>query len=162
MNKEDVISIISKKAKLIRHEKGYTQEKMAEILGISKKTLVQIEKDRTPATWTCVVAICALFGDSEVIQAALGEEPLEVIETMVHGRVDRPKEKTLGGKVWWKQMKNEKGFVLQQNVISKHYRIIDMDHYRWFSSFEKDETFMYFDELLKNHPINPPFCRGRS
>lgn len=151
MNERDVVNVISKKVKLIRHEKGYTQEKMAEVLGISKKTLVQIEKERTSATWTCVIAICALFRDSEVIQAALGEDPLEVIETLAHGKIDRPKEKTLGGKVWWKQIKKEESFILQQNVISKHYRIIDMDSYRWFSSFDKDETLMYFDKLLKNN-----------
>ncbi|OCA92558.1 helix-turn-helix transcriptional regulator [Pseudobacillus wudalianchiensis] len=154
MNEKDVIDVISKKIKLIRHEKGYTQEKMAEVLGISKKTLVQIEKERIPATWTSVIATCALFRDSEVIQAALGEDPLEVIETLAHGKIDRPKEKTLGGKVWWKQIKKEKGFILQQNMISKHYRIIDLDNYRWFSSFESDETFIYFDELLKNSPAN--------
>ncbi|PFB11956.1 helix-turn-helix domain-containing protein, partial [Bacillus cereus] len=42
MNKELIIELISMKIKLIRTEKGYTQDKMAEVLGISKKTLVQI------------------------------------------------------------------------------------------------------------------------
>ncbi|RJS59287.1 helix-turn-helix domain-containing protein [Bacillus sp. PK3_68] len=151
MNEKDVIDVISKKVKLVRHEKGYTQEKMAEVLGISKKTLVQIEKGRTSATWTCVIALCALFRDSEVIQAALGEDPLEVIETLAHGNIDRPREKTLGGKIWWKQIKKENDFILQQNVISKHYRIIDRDNYRWFSSLDQDETLIYFDELLENN-----------
>ncbi|WP_042349840.1 helix-turn-helix transcriptional regulator [Bacillus massiliigorillae] len=149
MNKEDVIHIVSKKLKLIRHEKGYTQDKMAEVLGISKKTLVQIEKERTPATWTCVIAVCALFKDSDVIQSALGAEPLEVIETLAHDKIITPKEKTLGGKVWWKQIKQDKSFVLQQNVISQHFRIIDDDNYRWYSSFNKDEAFAYFEELVK-------------
>lgn len=149
MNKEDVIYIVSKKVKLIRHERGYTQDKMAEVLGISKKTLVQIEKDRTPATWTCVIAICALFRDSKIIESALGADPIEVIEVLAHDKIISPKEKTLGGKVWWKQIKQEKSFILQQNVISQHYRIIDDDNYRWFSSFNVDESFTYFDELVK-------------
>ncbi|MFS0782730.1 helix-turn-helix domain-containing protein [Bacillus sp. 1P06AnD] len=150
MDKEDIIQLISAKARLIRHEKGYTQEKMAEVLGISKKTLVQIEKNRSQATWTCIIAICSLFRDSEIVQSALGEDPLEVIETLAHERIVTPKEKTMGGKVWWKKLKTEKEFTLQQNMISQHYRIIDSENNRWFSSFDKEEAYLYFDELLEN------------
>ena len=57
MDKQEVIDLLSSKMKLIRVEKGYTQDKMAEVLGISKKTLVQIEKERTQANWTQVVAL---------------------------------------------------------------------------------------------------------
>ncbi|WP_019240231.1 MULTISPECIES: helix-turn-helix domain-containing protein [Bacillus] len=148
MNKEDVITIISNRMKLIRNENNYTQDKMAEILGISKKTLVQIEKGRTSATWTCVVATCCLFSHSEIIQSKLGNEPLEVIETLAHERIVSPKEKTMGGKVWWKTIKKDQTFILQQNIISQHYRIIDTDHYRWFSSFDKDEAVRYFNDLI--------------
>lgn len=150
MHREDVIDIVSKKIRLIRHERGYTQERMAEVLGISKKTLVQIEKERTPATWTLVIAVCALFKNSDYLQSSLGAEPLEVVETLAHDKIVTPKEKTLGGKVWWKQIKREKYFILQQNVISQHYRIIDDDNYRWYSSFEQDESYEYFHELTKN------------
>jgi DNA-binding XRE family transcriptional regulator len=44
MDKQEVINLLSSKMKLIRIEKGYTQDKMAEVLGISKKTLVQLKK----------------------------------------------------------------------------------------------------------------------
>ncbi|RCK09687.1 hypothetical protein DT075_36260 [Bacillus licheniformis] len=56
---------------------------MANVLGMSKKTLVQIEKGRSAAGWAHVVAVCALFRNSEVLQAVLGDEPLEVVETKV-------------------------------------------------------------------------------
>lgn len=93
MNKDHTIELISTKIKLIRTEKRYTQDKMAEILGISKKTLVQIEKGRTNAGWTNTIAICALFRDSEVLQNALGDDPLVVIETMAHSSTSNFKEK---------------------------------------------------------------------
>lgn len=48
MNKETVIDLISKNVRLIRLERGYSQEKMATVLGISKKTLVQVEKKEHP------------------------------------------------------------------------------------------------------------------
>lgn len=73
--------------RLIRLERGYTQEKMATIIGISKKTLVEIEKERILANWTTVIAVCALFKDSEILQATLGDEPFEVVETIAHEEI---------------------------------------------------------------------------
>ncbi|WOA66713.1 helix-turn-helix domain-containing protein (plasmid) [Bacillus mycoides] len=147
MNKELTIELISTKIKLIRTEKGYTQDKMAEVLGISKKTLVQIEKGRTNAGWTNTVAICALFRDSEVLQSSLGDDPLVVIGTMAHNRTSNFKEKTLGGKVWWKQIQEKGNFRLQQNLISQHYRILDKHDYRWFNSFDQEEALDQLNKL---------------
>lgn len=140
MDKEHVTQLLSDKLKLIRIEKGYTQDKMAEILGISKKTLVQIEKGRIQAGWTCVVAVCALFRDSEILQTTLGEDPIDVIEIIGRNGIDRAKERTLGGKIWWNDIQKVGKFRLQQNLISQHYRILDSNNFRWYSSFDKDEA----------------------
>ncbi|KSU62077.1 XRE family transcriptional regulator [[Bacillus] enclensis] len=147
MKKEEVITIISDKLRLIRTEAGYTQDKMANVIGISKKTLVQIEKRRVDASWTAVIAVCALFRDSETLVSSLGGEPLEVIETLAREGVDFRKEKTLGGKVWWKEIKKSDEYVLQQNLFSKHYRILDRDHYRIYSSFNEEESENRFNEI---------------
>lgn len=149
MNQTDVISLISNKLKLIRTEYDYTQDRMSEILGISKKTLVQIEKGRTKAGWTVCAATCALFRESEVLTSVLGVDPLEVIETVAHAKIDAPKDKTLGGKVWWKELKKDGSFRLQQNVISQHYRILDEMDFRWYSSFEKEHAFQRLNELSR-------------
>lgn len=149
VNQESIIKQISPKIKLVRVEKNYTQDEMANILGISKKTLVQIEKNRAVPTWSIVVTICALFRDSDVIQGVLGDDPLEVLETMAHDTIDRPKDKTLGGKVWWTNIAESNRFVMQQNLISKHYRIIDEQHYRWFSTTDRDEAEQRFKELAE-------------
>ncbi|MFZ0369189.1 MAG: helix-turn-helix domain-containing protein [Halobacillus sp.] len=149
MDKEQLRLQVSEKIKLIRVEYGYTQSKMAEILGLSKKTLVQIEKGRTIAGWTTVVAVCALFQDSEVLKGVLGDAPLEIAETIAHHQVERPVGKTLGGKVWWTTLKEKEDFLLQQNMISKHYRIIDDQFDRWFSTFEEEEAYRRFEELGK-------------
>ena len=147
MNSEQLIEQISQRAILIRTEAGYSQETMASILGISKKTLVQIEKNRTAASWTVVVAMIALFSDSEIIQSLLGDAPLEVIRTIAHNGLDRPKGKTLGGKVWWKELENKSGFRIQQNLISQHFRILDKEDYVWFSTFDEQEVMERFHEL---------------
>ncbi|MEH7382802.1 helix-turn-helix domain-containing protein [Bacillus sp. JJ1533] len=147
MDKEQLTQMISEKMKLVRIEKGYTQDKMAEVLGISKKTLVQIEKGRIQAGWTCIVAVCALFRDSEIIQTTLGGDPVDVIEIIGRNGIDRAKERTMGGKVWWKDLKKEGRFRLQQNVISQHYRILDEANFRWYSSFDKDEALNRLEEI---------------
>lgn len=140
MDKQKMVELISSKIKLIRIEKGYTQDRMAEVIGISKKTLVQIEKGRSTAGWTNTIAICALFRDSDILYAALGDDPLIIIGTLAHDHIYTSKDKTLGGKVWWKLVKEQGDFRLQQNIISQHYRILDANDYRWFSSFEKEEA----------------------
>ncbi|MCY8921373.1 helix-turn-helix transcriptional regulator [Bacillus atrophaeus] len=149
MDQDYMIELVSSKMKLIRMERGYTQEKMSEVLGFSKKTLVQIEKERTLAGWAHVVAVCALFKNSEVLQSVLGDELLEVIETVAHRSIDRPKGKTMGGKVWWREMKAKGDFRLQQNLISQHYRILDSYDDLWFSTFEKRDAIERLDELAQ-------------
>jgi Predicted transcriptional regulators len=44
MGKKQFVKLMDEKLKLIRTEYGLTQDKMALILGISKKTLIEIEK----------------------------------------------------------------------------------------------------------------------
>ncbi|MBO0586942.1 helix-turn-helix transcriptional regulator [Sporosarcina sp. E16_8] len=149
MNKEQMIELISSKIRLIRLEKNYSQEKMADIMGISKKTLIQIEKGRTLSGWANVIAVCALFRDSEILRSVLGDEPLEIIETIAHNGIDRPRDKSMGGRVWWQEIDNQGSFRLQQNVISQHYRILDDKNYRWYSSFEEQEALTRLRELFK-------------
>ncbi|MGS2751081.1 helix-turn-helix transcriptional regulator [Bacillus zanthoxyli] len=149
MNKETVIDLISKNVRLIRLERGYSQEKMATVLGISKKTLVQVEKERTSIGWTNAVVVCALFKDSQILKHILGEEPFEVFETLAHDGMNTPKVKTLGGKMFWNEITKKGKFRVQQNVISQHFRILDDSEYRWYSTFEEEEVMNRFYELTK-------------
>ncbi|MBU7592798.1 helix-turn-helix transcriptional regulator [Metabacillus halosaccharovorans] len=147
MDKEQVIEVISPKIRLVRLEKRYSQEKMAEVLGISKKTLIQIEKGRALAGWSNSIVLCSLFRDSEVLRSVLGDDPLEVIETIAHNGIDTPKDKTMGGRIWWKEISKKGSFLLQQNLVSQLFRIIDDQQYRWFSTFDIQEALMRLNEL---------------
>ncbi|OEH86985.1 transcriptional regulator [Desulfuribacillus stibiiarsenatis] len=153
MNKEQVIHLLSNKIKLIRTEKGYTQDKMAEILGMSKKTLVQVEKGRADAGWSHVVTLVTLFRNSHILESVLGDSPIEVIETIAHEEMVTPKEKTLGGRVWWKEIESNGEFRLQQNIISQHYRILDRNDFRWYSSFDKDDAYICLNELAEKYKL---------
>lgn len=149
MTRYEIILKVSEKIRLIRTEAGYTQEKMAEIIGLSKKTLVQIEKGRAEAGWSTVVTVCTLFRETETVRFLFGDEPLEVLEMIAREGIDYRKEQTLGGKIWWKELKKENGFILQQNIISQHYRIIDDEHFRIYSSFDERLTIDRFKEIIK-------------
>lgn len=148
MIREEIINKVTEKMRLIRTEAGYTQDKMAEIIGISKKTLVQIEKGRVEAGWTTVVAVCALFRETETVRFLFGNEPLEVLETIAREGIDYRKEKTMGGKIWWKEIAQQNGLILQQNIISKHFRIIDEELFRIYSSFDELSSKERFNELV--------------
>ena len=149
MLKEEFVELISEKMKLVRTEQCFSQEKMSEVLGISKKTLVQIEKGRVSANWTTVVALCALFNHSELLVSVLGDDPIYFVQLIGHHNTGLPKERTMGGKVWWREVQRKGDFVLQQNLISQHYRIIDEHHYRWLSSFDQKEVLIRLEELNK-------------
>ena len=129
------------KIKLIRTEFDLTQEKMADAIGISKKTLVEIEKGRNSLSWTAAVAAAVIFADSEIVADAFGGETSDLVKVIALQGLDaKLPDKTMGGRVWWQDIKESKGYRIQQNVISRHYRILDAEDRRFFSTFDKKEA----------------------
>ena len=57
MDRQSFTDLIQTKFKMVRIEAGYTQDTMAQTIGLSKKTLVQIEKERVLPNWTTCVSI---------------------------------------------------------------------------------------------------------
>lgn len=150
MNKEQLINLVSVKLKLVRTERNYTQEKMAEVIGLSKKTLVQIEKGRISAGWTTTAAVCAIFRNSDTLQSALGGDPVEMVELTAHDTITRSsRDKTMGGHLWWRDVDQQNGFRLQQNVISSHYRVLDSEDYRLFSTYDAAEAEEHFQDYIR-------------
>lgn len=144
MTREEFIEIVDSKIKLIRTEKNYTQDKMADMLGISKKTLVQIEKGRCSLGWTTAVATCTIFKDSEILQLTFGNDTQDIILSLAFDGYEKTYDKTLGGRVWWKDVEFKGTYKIQQNIISKHYRILNAEDRRICSSFD----FHYMQKRL--------------
>lgn len=149
LNREQLITLISEKLKLIRTEKDLTQDQMSDLLGLSKKTLVQIEKGRIQTGWTTTIAVCALCRDSTILQHELGGDPLEVVDLIANNGTLQPKEKTMGGYIWWKNLSEYNGYCLQQNVISQHFRILNTDNYRLLSTFDESVAKQVWENLQK-------------
>ena len=74
MTREEFVAELDGLAKLVRTEYGVSQEVMARVLGISKKTLVEVEKGRRSLGWTGAAALCAIFSDSQVLSGPPGPE----------------------------------------------------------------------------------------
>ena len=148
MERSEFISIMNHKIKLIRTEFDLTQEKMAEAIGISKKTLVEIEKGRNSLSWSAAVAAAVIFSDSSILDEAFGGETSDLVKVVALNGLDaKLPDKTMGGRVWWQDIKESKGYRIQQNVISRHFRILDAEDRRFFSTFDKKEAERKLAEL---------------
>jgi len=135
--------------KLIRIEYGYTQEEMAYIIGISKKTLVESEKGRRTLSWTEAVAVATIFSQSEILQNAFGGDTSDIIVAIGFENMKVNYPKTKGGKVWWKNVLEENEFRIQKNLVSQHYRLLNVYDQRLMSSYNYDEVYEYYKSIKK-------------
>lgn len=147
MNKDEFIQKCNEIEKLIRTEFSYSQEKMSEILGISKKTLVEIEKGRSSLGWTGSVALCSLFVDSKILSDTFGGEPSDMIQALAFSHTNRVHPKTMGGYFWWREVERKGDYKVQQNILSQHYRILNQENERLCSSFDYEEIKLHLEQL---------------
>ena len=147
MTRNDFVQQMNTMLKLIRTEYGLTQDKMAAILGISKKTLVESEKGRRSLGWTEVVALATIFSQSQILQNAFGGEVSDIIGAIAFENVEVQYPDTMGGKVWWRVVQEEGGYKIQQNIISQHYRLLNAEDQRMISSFDLAEVQEYLESL---------------
>lgn len=153
MTKKEFIEKIDAYLKDVRKEYGFTQEKMAAALGISKKTLVEIEKGRRTLGWTGAVALAVVCGESVILQTEFGGEMSELITALAFADTPPHRFKTLGGKVWWRDVLQKGGFRLQQNILSGHYRLLDRGDCRVMSSFHREEAEECLASLLAENEL---------
>lgn len=148
MEKKEFVKLMDEKLKLIRTEYGLTQDKMAIILGISKKTLIEVEKNRKSLGWTGSVALASIFSDSTILHDAIGGDMSGIIIALAFKDVDVNYPKTWGGKVWWKTISENKGYRIQQNLFSRHYRLLNHENHRIYASFNIEETEEVMNKIL--------------
>ncbi len=150
MDKQEFIQLVNEKLKLIRIESDLSQDKMSEIIGLSKKTLIEIEKGRRSLTWAGAICVVTLFEDSDIIQMTFGDDINEIIKTFAFTHYNNSFPKTLGGKLWWQQIRELNDFKIQQHNLSQHYRILNKENHRICCSFELDEIEKRFIEVTKS------------
>ena len=149
MNKIEFAAQMGELLKLIRAEYALNQDEMAAVLGISKKTLLETEKGRRALGWTEAVAMAALFSGSQVLQNAFGGETDDILQAIAFQNLDIRYPKTMGGKVWWRTVEEQSAFRIQQNIISHHYRLLNGQDQRIFSSFIEADVRERMQEELQ-------------
>jgi DNA-binding XRE family transcriptional regulator len=150
MGKKQFVNLMDEKLKLIRTEYGLTQDKMATILGMSKKTLIEIEKNRKSLGWTNSVALASIFSDSTILHDAIGGDVSDIIIALAFKDIDVDYPKTWGGRVWWKTIYEKKCYRIQQNMFSQHYRLLDQENRRIYASFSLKETEEILEEIFNS------------
>lgn len=145
-----MIALCDKKLKLVRAEYGYSQERMATALGLSKKTLLEIEKGRASLGWTGTAALAAIFRDSEVLFGAFGVEPTELLCTLaLDGYASKS---TVPGGLFWTQVYLQNGYCIVQNIITQHYRLFSPTGDLVAASFDQNELI---SRIPQRFPANP-------
>lgn len=132
----------------VRKSSGMTLDEMALTIGVSKKTLIQIEKKRNLLKWTEAVTFVSIFNRHEVVQSIFGDEVIEILQSIAIHKSPRRQLKTLGGEAWWKTMKSQDGFRLQQHKISRHYRVLDNENYRTYFTYSKTDAIKEFENYF--------------
>ncbi|MCL1907091.1 MAG: helix-turn-helix domain-containing protein [Propionibacteriaceae bacterium] len=141
--REDFIATCDAKLRLVRAEADLTQEDMAHALGISKKTLVDIEKARRSLGFSGAVTLCAVFPDSEIISTAFGGSPMDMIPGLALVGQLLPAPLT-SGNPWWEIIANNGEFIIEQNTISQHYRLLTSQRVKVASAFDIDDLLPLF------------------
>ena len=147
MTREELVWELDRQVKLVRTEYGLTQEAMARALGMSKKTLVEIEKGRSSLGWTGAVALVSIFSDSQVLSGLLGGEAGDMVRALAFQDLHPQYPRTMGGRVWWRFVETVGPYTIQQNLISQHYRALDREDGRVCSSFDLEEVQTHLREL---------------
>lgn len=149
MTKKEFAACMDERLKAVRKEYGFTQEKMAAVLGLSKKTLVEIEKGRSSLGWTGAAAFAAIFSESRILQEGFGGELGDLVEALAFADAKPQYPKTMGGKVWWREIMKKKGFRIQQNLISGHFRLLDKENHRLMASFDMERVLEGLQRALE-------------
>ena len=136
MNREEFIREMDRQLKLVRTEYGYTQEMMASILGLSKKTLVEIEKGRSSLGWMGAVAFVSLFSESRILSGLLGGEASDMVKALAFEGKKPYFFPTMGGHIWWRTVEEAEKWRIQQNIISNHFRALDRQDRRISFGFD--------------------------
>lgn len=147
MTREEFIQVMDRQVKLVRTEFSLTQDAMARVLGMSKKTLVEIEKGRSSLGWMGAVALVSLFPSSQILDRLLGGEAGDMVRALAFADTRPTYPHTMGGRIWWRTVETVGPYRIQQNLISQHYRALDPSDGRVCSSFDLEQVRQVLREL---------------
>lgn len=146
LEREIFIAKVSSVVKDVRIESSISQETMAYILGMSKKTYVQVELKRRKLSWSETVTFCCLFKQSPTIVKHIGDNLLSNIATIASEEIEAL-SKTHSKSFWWNEIiRDSKSYILQ-NIITGQYKVFNNQDEEIFTTFSLD----YIKEYIKKN-----------
>ncbi len=139
LNRHEFVALCNLNLKAVRNEFSFSQEKMALMLGISKKTLVEIEKGRSSLGWSGSVVLCAVFSESNVLIETFLQDPVIVFRSIAFEKSDPVYRQANTHKIWWQIIDENDNYIIEQNIVSQHYRLLTKDNRIVASSFDIDD-----------------------
>ena len=83
------------------------------------------------------------------LQAQFGGDLDDLVEALAFAEAEPQYPKTMGGRVWWREIWKEKGYRIQQNVVSGHFRLLDRENRRLMASFTLERVMERIKEELQ-------------
>jgi len=139
LDRNEFIALCNSKLKAVRTEFSFSQEKMALMLGISKKTLVEIEKGRSSLGWSGSVVLCAVFSESSVLTETFLQNPTDVFKSIAFEKSEPNYRQAMSHKLWWETIVENDHYYIEQNIVSQHYRLLTKDNRIVASSFDIED-----------------------
>ena len=146
LEREIFIAKVSSVVKDVRIESSISQETMAYILGMSKKTYVQVELKRRKLSWSETVTFCCLFRQSPIVIDKIGDNSLSHIATIASEEIEAL-SKTHSKSYWWNEIIRDSESYILQNVITGQYKVFNNQDEEIFSTFSID----YIKEYVKKN-----------
>lgn len=126
LEKEEFISKATSIIKEVRLSMSLSQNVMSELIGISKKTYVQIEMHRRRLSWPEAVSFCSCFKNNKIVLGIFKEDPTSIAENLTKDEIDSF-EKNCPKSYWWIEVSHGKEFFIHQNIITGQYKIVDLN-----------------------------------
>lgn len=125
LEKEQFITKATSIVKDVRLALSLSQEVMAELIGMSKKTYVQVEMGRRRLSWAESVSFCCCFKSQKIIKDTFVDDPCTLAENITS---DEAKPSTGSGarSYWWVEITRGHNFFVQQNIMTGQYKILDL------------------------------------
>ncbi|MDR2973156.1 MAG: helix-turn-helix domain-containing protein [Propionibacteriaceae bacterium] len=131
------------KLRSVRAEAGLTQEEMARAVGLSKKTVVDIEKGRRSLGWASAVCLCAVFPESQVLVSEFGGAAIDLVPSLARQVGSQSTGESASR--WWIEVVANGEYLIEQNLISQHYRLLGKRRFKVGSSFDIDDLLPIFN-----------------
>lgn len=80
MTMKEFCRSVHKLLEQVRVEYNLSLEVMAKMIGVSKKTLIQLEKQRIILKWSEAVTICTIFRESTILNDNFDMDMLDLIK----------------------------------------------------------------------------------